>query len=520
MLLLALVGLLVVLTISALMVPRLFFVAIWHEADQVINTAATLIAGGIALLAWIRFRETGQTDSFYQAMAFLTLFTGAAVATAIVVMGQDDAMGFSRATPGQAPLYIWTAQRLLAAPLLLAGAVATLRKSSWRPQQTRSALFLALAPAALVLMVSAVILSLRHSLPDLIPAPTLNLLTQPVNTFDAALLSQPMVLVQLAVALAYLAAAGAYALAYGRSQRAPPDHADAQTSPRYVGRPYLGYLGAGLAVAAFGQLHFAILPGAYHGLITSGDFLRLAFYVLVGLGVVVAARQDLSQLRLANIRLGELRASDSERITLAERARLAREVHDGLVQGLWLARLTHGRLSQALEKTPDLATETRLAAQQVDRALEDALAEARQAVVSLQPSEDGTFGSLLRRVAEDYGDRFGLDVECTIEGEPVALAGHTQAEVLRICREALNNARKHADPSVVRVRLESDGSLVRLTVADNGRGFTPEQTRRGGFGLKSMAARASEIDGRLRIDSQPMNGTRVTLELPTTTGSG
>jgi signal transduction histidine kinase len=519
-LLFALVGALLAFTAYALLVPGLFFVAIGQELDQLMNTAATVIAGGIALLAWFRFRETGQTDSLYQAMAFLALFTGAAVATAIVVTDHDDAMGFSRATPGQAPLYIWTAQRLLAAPLLLVGAVAALRTSSWRPHQSRSVLLLALTPAALLLMVTAVVLSLRRILPDLIPTPTLNLLTQRVSNFDVSLLSLPIVVTQLVVAAAYIAAAGAYAAAYIRSRRTRPDLEDAQTSPPYVGRPYLGYLAAGLAVAAFAQIHFAIVPGAYNGLVTSGDILRLAFYILVGHGVAVAARQDLSELRLANLRLRELRASDTERITLEERARLAREVHDGLVQDLWLARLTHGRLSQALEKTPDMAAETRLVAQQVDRALEDALAGARQAVVSLQPSEDGTFGSLLRHVAEDYGDHFGLEVECTIEGEPIVLGGHTQAEVLRICREALNNARKHADASVVRVRLESDGSLIRLTVADNGRGFNPGRTPRAGFGLKSMAARAREVGGRLRIDSQPMNGTRVILELPPPQSAG
>jgi signal transduction histidine kinase len=96
----------------------------------------------------------------------------------------------------------------------------------------------------------------------------------------------------------------------------------------------------------------------------------------------------------------------------------------------------------------------------------------------------------------------------------VRLPGHVQAEVLRICREALNNARKHADASLVRIRLERDDSVLRLSIRDNGQGFDMNSdNHRAGFGLRSMQERAEVIGGRLNIESAPMEGTRVVLEL-------
>ena len=498
--LLGVAGVLIVITALVAFVPGFLFVAVAPEADHVLNTAATLTAGGVAVLAWIRYRETGQWDSLLQAAAFLVLFTGGLIGLVLLLADVDGRLGFAAETPGQAPLYLWTAQRFIAATLLLIAALAALWPSGWRqPLRRRSAAIGVLAPTVLLLIVGTAVFAAQDRLPPLIPSSTLQLITQPLSVIQAGLISPPMLITQLLVAIVFIVAGLCYGLAHGRS------HGD---------RPYHGYLAVGLVVAAFGQVHFAIVPGSYGGLLTSGDLLRVTFYALVGLGVAAAARHDLVELRLANASLRRLRASDAQRIALEERARLAREVHDGLVQDLWLARLTHGRLTQALEQAPDLPAEARDAADRVDSILEDALAEARQAVVSLQPQDDPTFGNLLCRFVEDYGDRFGLEAECSVEGAPVLLAGRAQGEVLRICREALNNARKHADATLVRVTLDGGGSLPRLTVADNGRGFDPGKPQRRGFGLRGMHERAAEIGSRLTIESQPAGGTRVTLELP------
>jgi signal transduction histidine kinase len=490
-----------VITAVVLLVPGLVFVAIASEADLVINTVATLVAGAVAILAWIRFTETRQTDSLLGASAFLVLFAGNAIAQLVLLAGQGPALGFDRSDPGQAPIYLWTAQRLLAAPLLLIAALYAIASRHWPSSRSnRLAGLIVLGPATLLLAATALIVLSLDGLPTLIPQPILAALTTPLDRLDPALVTAPMLITQLTIAALYLAAGLGYGWAYERA---------------HSRRPHYAYLSVGLVVAAFAQVHFAAVPGAYAGLITSGDVLRTSFYVVVFLGVAAAARRDLRDLREANTSLLQLRAADEERIALEERARLAREVHDGLVQDLWLARLTHGQLNQSLEGVPQLPADTHVLSQRMDAILEDALAEARQAVVSLQPQDDATFGSLLLRFVEDYADRFGLEVQCRVEGEPVLLGGQRQAEVLRICREALNNARKHADASLVRVSLRSDGESAVLIISDNGRGFALDKPpQRGGFGLKSMRERAAAVGGRLTVDSAEMDGTRVTLEIP------
>jgi signal transduction histidine kinase len=197
------------------------------------------------------------------------------------------------------------------------------------------------------------------------------------------------------------------------------------------------------------------------------------------------------------------------------------------VQDLWLARLTHGQLQQQLHQTPELSHEARQAADRIDIILEDAQADARQALVTLQHDDDPSFGSLLRRFIEDYEDRFGLAVEYAMDDEPISLPGEVQAELLRICREALTNARKHAESSIVHVTLERvddagqgegevdiTGPTLRLTIADDGRGFDASIQKRRRSGLRGMEERAHAIGARLRVDSKPMEGTRVTIELP------
>lgn len=487
------------LTGLIILVPGIPFVAVFDEADHVINSAAALAAGGVATLAWIRYSQTRQPDSLFQAAAFMTLFVGGATSVAVLLTGLEEELGFDRFDPGQGPLYLWTMQRFVAALLLLIGAVAALRQMMVADK--RVARLILILPALAVLLAGILILLFRDYLPVLVPPEQLQRIAQPADLFDRALLSPALLISQLVVATLYLAAAVGYARLYKRTALRPV---------------YIAYLAAGLSVAAFSQVHYAVMPGNYQNLVTSGDVLRAGFYLLLLVGVAFAARADLIELRRANETLIELRAGDAHRVALEERARLAREIHDGLVQDLWLARLTHGRLVQM----PDLPDEAREVATRVDGVLEEALAEARQAIVALQPQSDASFGSLLTRFVEDFGDRFGLDVDCSVEGEPLQLPGHTQAEVLRICREALNNARKHADATVVRVDLRTTSTDVVLRVSDNGRGFDPTQVRPSGFGLKSMRDRAGAINAKLAIASAPADGTRVTLTLPLVIAEG
>lgn len=98
--------------------------------------------------------------------------------------------------------------------------------------------------------------------------------------------------------------------------------------------PGVTLLGAGLQLifAAFNQLHSAIYPGTYASLVTTADVLRLVFYAILLLGVQTETRADLRALRQANRELETLPEAEAVRAALEEGTRLAREIHDGLVQ--------------------------------------------------------------------------------------------------------------------------------------------------------------------------------------------
>ena len=283
----------------------------------------------------------------------------------------------------------------------------------------------------------------------------------------------------------------------------------AHRSWRRNGRVGEALLAAGLMIAAFSQVSSAIHPGSYTSVVTTGDLMRLAFYVVLLFGFVFDSRDDLRALREANIELRRLGDAELATVALEERARLAREIHDGLAQHLWFAKLKHSRLAQIAGFT----AEARLLSDEVEGAIDNALAEARHAVAAMrQGSETGPLVDMLARHVDDFADRFALRAELTVHGPMPEIGARAQAELLRIIHEAMTNVRKHADATVLRVDVTSNGEL-RVTVTDNGHGFRPENVS-SGFGLESMRQRAAIIDARLTVTSEPQNGTRVELAMP------
>jgi signal transduction histidine kinase len=121
---------------------------------------------------------------------------------------------------------------------------------------------------------------------------------------------------------------------------------------------------------------------------------------------------------------------------------------------------------------------------------------------------------LLIAYVDDFADRFGLPVEITCDPRLPWLTARTQAEVVRIVQEALNNVRRHADATLVRVRLTAEDERLVVVVADNGCGFDPGAIGKDDYGLASMNERAQLIGAQLKIDSRLRDGTRVRLELP------
>jgi DNA-binding NarL/FixJ family response regulator/signal transduction histidine kinase len=210
-----------------------------------------------------------------------------------------------------------------------------------------------------------------------------------------------------------------------------------------------------------------------------------------------------------------------------ERNRLAREVHDTLAQDLTAIAL---QLEAAERSLPDGAEAKRLVAEARDLARRS-LDEARRAVWGLAPSPlDGrSLPEALANQVAQFGQRAGLPAAFTYRGDGPPLDGEQAAALLRIAQEALHNVEKHAAASRVRVDLEyqpgpgpgrggAAPSLLTLLVADDGRGFDPNDgpsgDGRGGFGLTSMRERTRLIGGELDVESAVGWGTRVRVRLP------
>jgi signal transduction histidine kinase len=219
-------------------------------------------------------------------------------------------------------------------------------------------------------------------------------------------------------------------------------------------------------------------------------------------------------LRTANASLARLGDAEVERAALEERARLSRELHDGLAQDLWLAKLKIGRLAASTALSP----EDRTLAEEATKAVDVGLTEARQGVMALRDSADPSqsFAVLLRRYVEDFVDRFGVEVEFECAGSLPDLSSRTKADLLRIVQEALSNATHHSSAESFRVQVSTHGGDFSISVQDDGRGFDPEARAPGHVGLQVMRERAATIGAQLTVESSPRGGTRVVVTVPGT----
>lgn len=201
-------------------------------------------------------------------------------------------------------------------------------------------------------------------------------------------------------------------------------------------------------------------------------------------------------------------------IALAERARLAREIHDGLAQTLGYLKLRTAGLANSLRqgKTVEaIATELR----EIQQLLDEAYVDAREAIDGLQlAAAESDLESWVREVVRDFEILSG--VPATIDPAPdVHLPREAHAQLQRIVQEALSNVRKHAAAGAVRVgwKIEDDGRLA-LRVDDDGRGFDPHTLGAASqHGLRIMRERAELLGASLQVTSRPGQGTRVTVRL-------
>ena len=198
----------------------------------------------------------------------------------------------------------------------------------------------------------------------------------------------------------------------------------------------------------------------------------------------------------------ELAAAHHEAGVLAERHRLAGEIHDTLAQG-FTSIVT---LLQAAEASlaPD-SPGSREARRHLRLALVTALTPATL--------EAGTLGDTVHRVTDTTAAQAGIRARAEVTGTARRLPTGTEVVLLRVCQEALANVRKHAAARQVSVGLCYADSTVQLTVKDDGHGFDPEKAN-GGYGLKGMRDRVSQVGGTVTVTTEPGAGTEVRAEVP------
>lgn len=212
----------------------------------------------------------------------------------------------------------------------------------------------------------------------------------------------------------------------------------------------------------------------------------------------------------------ELAATERREGTLAERQRLAMEIHDTLAQGLSSQRMLLQAADRIWDSDPGAAREHVRSAAGV---AEHNLAEARRFVHDLAPTDLATGGSLVAALAamarREGGD--ALEVRVHVEGAPVGLPAGVEAALLRIAQGALANAREHANANTVTITLTDLGDRLVLDIADDGTGFDPATLPTAadrGHGLPAMRARLRQLGGVLTVESAPGDGTVVSAEVP------
>jgi PAS domain S-box-containing protein len=242
--------------------------------------------------------------------------------------------------------------------------------------------------------------------------------------------------------------------------------------------------------------------------------LGLAFYSAPQLS---ATDEDLlqalaTQAALA-LQLTQLAERGRRLATLAERTRLAREIHDTLAQGLM------GIIVQLqAANDPHIHDPADLQAH-LNQALALArvsLAEARRSVQALRPPTlaEGDLGGALMRLLQQLTASAEVAASFALVGSPVALSPTIEGHLLRIGQEALHNALRHAQARHIRLELAFSTGRVRLQIRDDGSGFLVEQVPVDRYGLLGMRERAEQLGADLTIISAQGQGTTITVEAP------
>lgn len=188
-----------------------------------------------------------------------------------------------------------------------------------------------------------------------------------------------------------------------------------------------------------------------------------------------------------------------------ERARISRELHDGIATELAGAI----SLFKVYLESKNGPTDDTL--KNVFEILEKALKRVRESLADLRPAAIGPHGLVgdVRRQAEEFARLYGIRVEVSSHGSEELLSAQQREVVAQIVHEALTNVRRHSGSTICRVKMAFSARPFLIEVADEGKGFSADIV--GGYGLMGMRERAAGIGGRLEVVSTQGRGTTVFL---------
>lgn len=453
-----------------------------RSLQLVLDSANGAVAILAAFLLYGRYRRSHRAEDYFLSQGLLLLALGGIGLTVVLnVLGAGQ--------PGTVDLWLPQVVRIAGAGCFIIAALAGRRSATLRPGGTAQPLpWLVVAAALAVLWLS------RNHLPVAVRASR--------DGLDIA--SHPLLIAGLAIGAAAFLAASVLFTAQARSN--PDDE-------------LLRWLGAATALLGFSRVHYLVFPSLYATWISAGDFLRSAAYLLL---MLAAARE-----------IGRYWEAQAELAVLEDRRRVARELHDGVVQELAYIRLEargltvdrrvptahhSGSIRMGPGGTsdpgdpgrPDRTDDAGQAGERILSSCDRALDEARAAIDALGQAPDQPLGDLLQRAARQVAGRYAGRVVVDIDDSVLATPEQRHA-LARITREATSNAMRHGGAERVELQLARDGQRRRLVLRDDGHGFDLDEARATGtgYGLTTMHERALALPGTFEVRSSEGRGTTV-----------
>ncbi len=407
-----------------------------------LDTGVAVVATIVAILAAIRFLVEGRGMDLLLAAGFLAIGAGS------FAFRVGPAIDGGTLAPAEAWAAIGT--EVLGAALIAVAPFLT-RRVSGRPRA------LGAAAGLVLIMLVGIWLDAR-------------LLGLDLEIGASGGRSTPFILVYALMAMLSLTAVVGFGLRFRRH-----------------GRDLDSWLALALTLVIFADLHYVLAPARSSEYVLQGDFLRLLSFVVLLVGVWRAIGQ-----------------AEFGRAVAEERARVAREIHDGLAQYLFALSTQVSMLESgaSLEEILPQLKHASTAAQQ----------EARFAVLALSSASGrAPFDAALKRYVDFLAADGVLDVEVEIDSA-VTLAPDEQIEIFRIVQEGLANARRHAGARRAEVTIGQRAGRRVVIVSDDGTGFDGDANG-AGQGLKNMRARAASIQGAFALRSAPGRGTSIEVVL-------